>query len=69
MGPAKKKLLIFFKLVGKSIDRSIRNVQRNSLPCSSYGLGAISDILIFEKVVFVGNKAIGPMHKQIIMFC
>ena len=30
MGPAKKKLLIFFlKIVDKSIDRSIRNVQKN----------------------------------------
>ncbi len=53
----------------KSIDRSMRNVQKTSLPYSSYGLGAISDKLIFTKNVFVGNRALGPAYEQNIQFC
>ena len=48
MGPAKKKTVDFFlKLVDKYIDRSMMNVQKNFLPCSSFGKEAISDKLIF----------------------
>ena len=45
----KKAVDFFLKLVDKSIDRSMRNVQKNSLPCSSFGLEAISDKRIFKK--------------------
>ncbi len=49
MGPAKKKL------VDKSIDRSMRNIQKNSLPCGSFGLEAISDKLILKKNCLLGT--------------
>ena len=37
--------------------------------CNPFGLGAISDKLIFDKVVFVRNRAMGPMHERVIVFC
>ena len=58
MGPAQKKnMLISLKLVDK-LPRAIRNLQKNSIPRSLFGLGAISHKLIFDKVVFVKNRAI-----------
>ena len=32
---------------------------KNFLSCNSFGMGAILDKLISDKVVFVGNRAIG----------
>ena len=49
MVPAKKAVDFFIKLVERSIDRSMRNVQKNFLPCSSFGKEAISEKLIFKK--------------------
>ena len=43
------------------LPRAMTNVQKDSLPYSSFDL--VSDELILEKVVFVGNKAVGPVQK------
>ena len=48
--------------------RAIRNLQKKSLPHSSCGLGAISHKLIFDIVVFVGNRAIGPTYERVLYF-
>ena len=42
---------------------AMMNVQKSFQSCNSFGLGAISDKLIFDKVVFVENKALRPMHE------
>ena len=51
----KKAVDFFLKLVDKSIDRSMGNVQKNFLPCSSFGKEAISDKLIFKKSCLLGT--------------
>ena len=66
-GP-KKTLDSFFKLVDK-LPKALRNTQKNSLPCSRFDLEANSDKLIFEKVVFVGNRVITPTHERVVVFC
>ena len=44
------------------------NTQKKSLPCSRFDLEANSDKLIFEKVVFVGNRVITPTHERVVFF-
>ena len=47
--------------------KTMTNVQK--IPChirSSFDL--LSDELVLEKVVFVGNKAVGPVQKGVVAF-
>ena len=62
------ELLRFVKTGHKVTMGYQKCTKKKSKSHSLFGLGAISDKLIFNKVVFVGNRAYGPMYKQFTAF-